>query len=87
MNRDALCRSAGALVLRRRGNEAEAFLYAFDLIELDGQDLRREPIETRKATLASLLRRARPGVQLIFLAVGRPILVDIGMSTKRTHRA
>jgi ATP-dependent DNA ligase len=29
---------------------------AFDLLELDGQDLRREPLETRKATLASLLR-------------------------------
>ena len=27
------------------------FLYAFDLLEeLDGQDLRREPLETRKAT-------------------------------------
>ena len=38
-------------VLRRRRNEANAFLYAFDLLELDGTDLRREPIETRKATL------------------------------------
>ena len=33
-------------------------LYAFDLIELDGDDLRVLPIETRKATLASLLRKA-----------------------------
>ena len=31
-------------VLRRRRNEPEAFLYAFDLLELDGTDLRREPI-------------------------------------------
>jgi bifunctional non-homologous end joining protein LigD len=31
-------------------------LYAFDLLELDGEDLRREPFETRKATLASLVR-------------------------------
>ena len=30
--------------LRRRQNEAQAFLYAFDLLELDGTDLRREPI-------------------------------------------
>ena len=30
-------------VLRRRRNEAVAFLYAFDLLELDGTDLRREP--------------------------------------------
>jgi bifunctional non-homologous end joining protein LigD len=33
-----------------------AVLCAFDLIELDGEDLRREPIETRKSTLKSLLR-------------------------------
>ena len=40
------------------------FLYAFDLLELDGQDLRREPLETRKATLASLLRGSLPGLRL-----------------------
>ena len=37
---------------------------AFDLLELDGLDMRREPIETRKATLASLLRKGKPGVRL-----------------------
>ena len=47
-------------VLRRRRNEVDAFLYAFDLLELDGTDLRREPIEVRKATLASILRKSRP---------------------------
>ena len=41
-----------------------AFLYAFDLLELDGQDLRREPLEVRKATLASILRRPAHGVRL-----------------------
>ena len=51
-------------VLRRRRNEALAFLYAFDLLELDGEDLRGEPIETRKTTLASVLRKSRPGVRL-----------------------
>jgi ATP-dependent DNA ligase len=30
--------------------------YAFDLLELDGTDLRREPLEVRKTTLASILR-------------------------------
>ena len=50
-------------VLRRRRNEASAFLYAFDLLELDGTDLRREPIEVRKATLASILRKSRPGLR------------------------
>jgi ATP-dependent DNA ligase len=37
---------------------------AIDLLELDGADLRREPIEVRKATLASILRKSRPGVRL-----------------------
>jgi bifunctional non-homologous end joining protein LigD len=40
------------------------FLYAFDLLELNGGDLRREPLEVRKATLASILRQARHGVPL-----------------------
>ena len=39
-------------LLRQRRNEGQAFLYAFDLLELDGTDMRREPIEVRKATLA-----------------------------------
>ena len=51
-------------VLRHRRNEPQAFLYAFDLLELNGDDLRREPIEVRKATLASILRKARHGVRL-----------------------
>ena len=51
--------------LRRRQNEARAFLFAFDLLELDGTDLRREPIEVRKATLASILRKSRPGIRLM----------------------
>jgi bifunctional non-homologous end joining protein LigD len=42
--------------LRGRGAGDVAVLYAFDLMELDGDDLRSLPIETRKATLASLLR-------------------------------
>jgi bifunctional non-homologous end joining protein LigD len=51
-------------LLRHRRNEPQAFLYAFDLLELNGTDLRREPIEVRKATLASILREARHGVRL-----------------------
>ena len=35
---------------------------AFDLIELDGEDLRREPIETRKSALKSLLRCKHAGI-------------------------
>jgi hypothetical protein len=37
------------------------FLYA---IELNGDDLRREPLEVRKATLASVLSKAGPGLRL-----------------------
>jgi bifunctional non-homologous end joining protein LigD len=40
------------------------FLFAFDLLELNGQDLRREPLEVRKRPLATLLRNARVGLQL-----------------------
>jgi ATP-dependent DNA ligase len=34
--------------IRYRRADESVFSYAFDLLELDGQDLRREPIETRK---------------------------------------
>jgi ATP-dependent DNA ligase len=47
-------------LLRHRRNEPQAFLYAFNLLELDGTDLRREPIEVRKTTLASILRKSPP---------------------------
>jgi len=50
-------------LLRHRRNEPQASLYAFDLLELNGTDLRREPIEVRKATF-SILRKSRPGVRL-----------------------
>ena len=50
--------------LRHRRHDRSVFLYAFDLIELNGDDLRREPLEVRKATLASVLSRAAPGLRL-----------------------
>jgi bifunctional non-homologous end joining protein LigD len=37
-------------------------LYAFDLLELDGHDLRGEPIEVRKKALNHLLRKDRAGL-------------------------
>jgi bifunctional non-homologous end joining protein LigD len=49
-------------MIRWRQHDRGVTLCAFDLLELDGEDLRREPIEVRKATLKGLLRRARPGV-------------------------
>ena len=50
--------------LRARQHDHIAFVYAFDLLALDGQDLRRETLETRKATLASLLRKSAAGILL-----------------------
>ena len=50
--------------LRQRRDEQRVFLYAFDLVELDGDNLRREPIEARKAALAKLLRHAKAGLLL-----------------------
>jgi len=49
--------------LWHRSHDPEVLLIAFDLLELDGNDLRREPLEVRKQTLASLLRGSLPGVQ------------------------
>jgi bifunctional non-homologous end joining protein LigD len=46
--------------IRYRQHDGDVFLYAFDLIELNGDDLRRDPLQVRKATLASILAKARP---------------------------
>jgi bifunctional non-homologous end joining protein LigD len=50
--------------IRYRRHDASVFLYAFDLIEWNGDDLRREPLAVRKATLASVLAKAAPGLRL-----------------------
>ena len=47
-----------------RMGSRDAFLYAFDLLELDGRDLRREPWSDRRWKLGSLLRGAGHGIQL-----------------------
>ena len=49
-------------LIRNRRQDHAVTLCAFDLIELDGEDLRRESIEVRKRTLRGLLRRAHPGI-------------------------
>jgi bifunctional non-homologous end joining protein LigD len=49
--------------IRYRRHDGKVFLYAFDLIELDGDDLRREPLDVRKATLRSLLVKVAPGLR------------------------
>jgi bifunctional non-homologous end joining protein LigD len=42
----------------------DAVLLAFDLLELDGEDLGARPIEERRRRLTRLLRDARPALQL-----------------------
>jgi hypothetical protein len=64
------CRSRGLSVfdlLRYRQHDRAAVLCAFDLIELDGRDLRKAPIEQRKDLLAKIVRpvrRSQPGITL-----------------------
>jgi bifunctional non-homologous end joining protein LigD len=50
-------------LIRHQRADDSIFLYAFDLIELNGDDLRRDPLDVRKGTLASIVAKAYPGVQ------------------------
>jgi ATP-dependent DNA ligase len=50
--------------IRYRRHDADVFMWAFDLIEFNGDDLRRDPLNVRKATLASVLARAASGLRL-----------------------
>ena len=49
--------------VRYRRHDESIFLYAFDLIELNGDDLRRDPLEGRKATLEMILAKAGEGIR------------------------
>jgi bifunctional non-homologous end joining protein LigD len=51
-------------LIRGDGAGERAVLSAFDLLELDGKDLRRKPIETRKALLAKLLKGQQMSIVL-----------------------
>jgi bifunctional non-homologous end joining protein LigD len=48
--------------LQSRAYDAEVILYAFDLLELDGQDWRPRTLEDRKERLLRLLTKAPAGV-------------------------
>jgi len=49
-------------LLRHKLHDGRGFLYAFDLIELDGEDLRGEALEQRKVTLWRLLNKGGGGL-------------------------
>jgi bifunctional non-homologous end joining protein LigD len=53
----------GCAAVGRLGSR-DAFLYAFDLLEMDGEDLRPYEWHVRRATLRSLVKRAGPGIRL-----------------------
>ncbi|MEA2937057.1 MAG: hypothetical protein QOC56_561 [Alphaproteobacteria bacterium] len=50
-------------LLQSREHDNRVCLYAFDLIEVNGADLRREPIEDRKQILAQLVRKEHNGIR------------------------
>jgi bifunctional non-homologous end joining protein LigD len=50
--------------LHRHGPVSEAMLYAFDLLEIDWDDLRPLPLSDRKRRLAKLIGRRRVGIVL-----------------------
>ena len=49
--------------LHSRRRDHDAVLFAFDLIEHQGDDLRNAPLRDRKRQLAKLLGRAKDGIQ------------------------
>src|SRR6516164_6763978 len=52
-------------LLRGRRHDRQVALCAFDLLELDGRDLRSTPLEDRKRALARLVGKPRPGIMLM----------------------
>jgi ATP-dependent DNA ligase len=50
--------------LHTRRHDDEVQLLGFDLLELDGADLRQEPLEHRKIALVKILRRSTDGIQV-----------------------
>ena len=60
-----VCGDSGLAVfdlIRGHATNAGAVLCAFDLLEVNGEDIRREPIEDRKRRLAGLLRLPHEGI-------------------------
>jgi bifunctional non-homologous end joining protein LigD len=64
---EAVCGDeAGIAIFERlhsRSHDGKASLYAFDLLELDGEDWRPRPLEERRARLEKLLATAQAGIR------------------------
>jgi bifunctional non-homologous end joining protein LigD len=62
-----VCDDGGMAVfdlIRGHGRNGRAIVCAFDLLEVNGEDIRGEPIEVRKRRLAGLLRLPHDGIAL-----------------------
>jgi bifunctional non-homologous end joining protein LigD len=60
------CDGSGVAIFDRlhsRDHDHQVFLYAFDLLELDGEDWRPRPLEERKAKLEQLIAMAPAGIR------------------------
>jgi bifunctional non-homologous end joining protein LigD len=57
--------------LHSRTSDDQVFLYAFDLLELDGEDWRPRPLEARKAKLAKLLAKGGQNGDVASRSCGR----------------
>ena len=63
-----VCDESGLAIfelIRGHGSKTSAVLCAFDLLELDGKDLRRRPIEERKGLLAKLLHDSDSDLSIV----------------------
>jgi len=64
--RDAIARDESGLavfeMIRWRQHDHAVTLCAFDLLEVDAEDLRREPIEERSRVLKKLVHNSHPGI-------------------------
>jgi bifunctional non-homologous end joining protein LigD len=57
-------------LLHNRGNDQDALALAFDLLALNGDDLRKRALVERKAALSKLLIRSKGGIQYVEHAEG-----------------
>src|SRR3954449_9621650 len=72
--------------LHSRHHDDEVQLYAFDILALDGEDLRKMPLSMRKSNLARLLARRPERIFVAPFEIGE-IGPDLFIATLRTGRA
>ncbi|HZS41169.1 MAG TPA: non-homologous end-joining DNA ligase, partial [Polyangia bacterium] len=76
--------AAGVSRFERLQQGGESVLYAFDLLWLDGEDLRARPLEERRDLLASLLANSPAGVRLAE-RIGGSFAEALEQSSKRGY--